>query len=134
MRILKWAHLSSNSTRFSFGGRWRERCISGKSTDFNGKMVKSSKMWRLGALGMLVFISGLHFRVMEKNDAEILENFDFSAILGPSNVKISLKIRKITKISPIFRQFLNFHHFIDILWSNNNVYNHYHTVKSLERC
>ena len=80
---------------------------------------------------MLVFISGLHFRVMEKSDAEILENFDFSAILGPSNVKISLKIRK---ISPIFRQFLNFHHFIDILWSNNNVYNHYHTVKSLERC
>ena len=83
---------------------------------------------------MLVFISGLHFRVMEKSDPEILENFDFSAILGPSNVKISMKIMKITKISPIFRQFLNFHHFIDILWSNNNVYNHYYTVKSLERC
>ena len=27
MRILKWAHFSSNSTPFSFGGRWREGCF-----------------------------------------------------------------------------------------------------------
>ena len=102
IRIPKWAHLSSNSKRLVFGGRWCEGWFWAKLHIYIGKWPKiitqfshkSPKMWRLGRLGMPVLISGLGFRVIQKVYAAILKILIFWWFLASRRSKFDQKLEK----------------------------------------
>ena len=57
---------------------------------------KTSKIWILGALGRLVLISGLDFRVIQKSGVAILKIFIFWRFLAPQRSKFDEKRENLT--------------------------------------